>query len=217
MTLKIAVVAPIARPSVSTETNVNAGERRSSRAAMRRSARTLRTNGDVARGRAWRCQSAESVSQQHPHRAAILLLDQITDDVLGQLRSEQALEQPDAEANHDRLETDIESARHVPQRLERGLQRALAGRADDVAARPSSAALGGGLADVRRDEPLVLEAAQRLVNRAEREVAARAALDLVVDRDAVRILADAQHGEQHHLFELTEHGHHMSDNVCNMV
>ena len=62
MTLKIAVVAPMANPSVSTETNANAGDRRSNRAAICKSARTLCTRPSCLRGVAWRCQSAEMVS-----------------------------------------------------------------------------------------------------------------------------------------------------------
>jgi len=65
-------------------------------------------------------------------------------------------------------------------------------------------------------EPLLLQPRQRLVDGAEREVALREADDLVVNGNAVRRVADAQHCEKDDLFELAEHGTYLVDNVENM-
>src|SRR5262245_16480890 len=68
----------------------------------------------------------------------------------------------------------------------------------------SSAALGCRLADPARDEAFVFHSFERLVNRAERDLALRPRADVVGDRHAVRILAEAGERQQHQLFELPE-------------
>src|SRR5690349_7524502 len=104
-----------------------------------------------------------------------------------------------------RLEPDVESRGHAAERGERGFERLPACGRHAEAARASSAALWGGVTFVRAHEALVLEARQRLVDGAEREVALCEPDDLVVDGHAVRIVADAKHREKDDLFELAEH------------
>ena len=174
---------------------MNAGERRSSRAAMRRSARNV--DHEAVSGLSASVQVPERGNRfaENPERAAIALFDEVADDVRARRRAAEiarGARRGNAKITC-RLESDVEAGRHATEGFERGLERALAGRGDGVAARPSSAALRRRRADVRRDEPFVLEAAERFVNRPQRQIASRATLDLVVDGNAIRVLADAQH------------------------
>jgi hypothetical protein len=68
-----------------------------------------------------------------------------------------------------------------------------------------AAAHGLRLAHARHDESLLLEADERLVNRAERQVALGDAPDGCLNRDAVSKAVQSQGGEHHNLLEIAEH------------
>src|SRR5690606_19904899 len=89
-------------------------------------------------------------------------------------------------------------------RAQRTLDGRLAGRADGVVALRTTAPLGRRLAEARRHQTLALEPLQCRVERAGRSAASGAATNLVADRDAVRIVAEAQDREQDELLELAE-------------
>jgi len=64
--------------------------------------------------------------------------------------------------------------------------------------------LGQRLTDTRSDEALVLQALQRRVNSANRELTSGPLLDLATNRRAVRVGAELKQRQQHQLFEITE-------------
>src|SRR5690606_18917819 len=89
-------------------------------------------------------------------------------------------------------------------RAQRALDGGRAGRADGVVPLRAPAPLGRRLAEARRHEALLLEPVQGRVERAGRGAPPGAAPDLVADRDAVRVVAEAQDREQDDLLELAE-------------
>src|SRR5262249_37172104 len=78
------------------------------------------------------------------------------------------------------------------------------GALDDEMPLRSAAALGHGIARVRPDESLPLEAIERGIDRARGDAAAGSLVDLVANRGAVRALAEAQEREQYDQLEFTE-------------
>ena len=85
------------------------------------------------------------------------------------------------------------------------MKRSLAGARHGVASGPPTTALCRGLADMRGDEPFVLEPCEGFVDRSEGQVASGASLDLVVNRHPIGAFADAKDGEEDDLFEFTKH------------
>src|SRR5207237_9163751 len=78
--------------------------------------------------------------------------------------------------------------------------------------------LRGRLADGRREESLVLETSERLVDGPQSDVSTSSLQNLLADRNAVRAFADAKDREQDDLLELTEHsGSYLSDNAYHIV
>src|SRR5262249_15387494 len=112
------------------------------------------------------------------------------------------------------FEADVEPGGHAAERLERCLKLAAAGGRGGGGARAAGAALGRWIADAGGDEAFLLEAGEGLVDRAERQLAADAAFDLVMDGHAVRVAARVEDAEDDELFELTEHAVGRFDRQC---
>src|SRR6185369_13984533 len=94
-----------------------------------------------------------------------------------------------------RLQHPAETTGQPPQIRDRLPERAAAERIDAVVLLSPSAPLRRRVADADRHVPLLLQPAERLVDRAHRELAGRFALELVLDRDAVGVVPETQHGE----------------------
>src|SRR3954471_17618143 len=100
-----------------------------------------------------------------------------------------------------RLEPDVEADGHATQGGKGRLESASAAGRYRETAGAAAAALRRRIAFVRSHETLLLQAVERFVHGAEREVAAGEAHDLVMDGDAVGRVADAEDGQEDDLFE----------------
>ena len=91
-----------------------------------------------------------------------------------------------------RLERGAESARHGAEATQARGDGAAAGGADLEEALAAAAALGRRITEAGGDEPAGLEARERGVDAAEADVAAGARRELLLDGDAVALIAEAE-------------------------
>src|SRR5690606_18770583 len=100
----------------------------------------------------------------------------------------------------------IQPLPHPRERLARPTQRLEARRLQPEHTLRAAAPLAAAFRERRAHQPLRLEARERDVDRRDRHLAARALLQLPLDRRAVRVVAQPQHGQHDDLLELTQSG-----------
>jgi hypothetical protein len=102
------------------------------------------------------------------------------------------------------VELRLKSGRHGAEGSVRTNERSLSGRVEEVMLASTAPALRRGRTDVGAHHSLALEALERHVHGARRELAARTREDFPVNRSAKRAVAEAQQRQEHELFELSE-------------
>jgi hypothetical protein len=102
------------------------------------------------------------------------------------------------------VELRLKSGRHGAEGSVRTNERSLSGRVEEVMLASTAPALRRGRTDVGTHHSLALEALERHVHGARRELAARTREDFPMNRGAKRAVAEAQQRQEHEQFELSE-------------